>query len=258
MGIKAGTPGNIKRLKTKLKESSGGDRWFYRVQPDTELKVRFMVEPWEFTYFDQHSTGTGKDFKSFPCSDDNCVGCDEGADVYKVWVAPVVDVAESRVRVLQVPKSIVDELTRKADRQSTIRNRDWVIIREGSGRDNTKYYLEDESPKKRDLSIYEMPDIMAMLEAQLAEATGEDDEEEDEPPRRSRSSKKVSKSVKRTRSSGRSDDVWANVDDEEDDDDPPWDSSKTARRPLKKAAKKVSKTIKKSLRSAAPRKGLRR
>lgn len=231
--ILAGTPGDMDRLRRELKEGGGGDKWFWRVPADDEVKVRFMVEPYEFTRFKQHFINDGKNSRSFPCNDGDCEGCDEGNDPSWTWVAPVVDVTENRVRVLQVPKSVVESLMKKADRHGTVLNRDWLIIREGSGRDNTRYELDSDPPKRRDMSIYEDPDIMGMLEAQLEDAMGVDDDD-DEPPRRGAIKKATKRAVsgKRRRES-------------EEDEEPP-------RRSVKKT---VKKTIKKA---ASARKGLRR
>lgn len=247
--IRASTPGSKNALKRELKESSGGDKWFYRVPADSELKARFMVEPWEFISYQQHFVGSGKDSRSFPCNDGDCVGCDEGYDANKVWVAPIVDIEEKRVRAMVVPKSIVDALTSQTERHGTIMDRDYYIVREGSGKDNTKYRLDSDGAKRRDMSIYDPPDIMAMLESQLEDAQNADDDD-DEPPRRS-GGKTAKKAVRKpssiSRSSSRSRD---DVDD--DDDEPPWEqparksSTGAARKPIKKIA---GRTLKKSVSS---------
>jgi hypothetical protein len=251
--IRTSKPGDMTRLKRALKESGGGDKWFHRVPADDEFTFRLMVEPYEFTQFKQHFM----DGKSFPCNEGDCEGCDEGNDVRPVWVAPVVDTIENRVRALQVPKGIVEELMKKADRHGTVLDRDWILIRVGSGKDNTRYELDSHVPKRRDMSIYEEPDIEAMLESQLEEALGErDEEEEDEPPRRGKSARSAKKAVRQTRGGSstrvkRNSRAFDNVEDE-DDEAPP------SRRPVKKATKTaVKKTVKKPAAKPA-RRGLRR
>lgn len=236
--IRVETPGDIKALKKSLKDSGGDDKWFFSLKADSEITVRFLAEPWEFTSFLQHfMEDRPGDQKSFPCNSGDCEGCDEGNSAYKVWVAPVLDVENNRVRAMRMPKGIVDSLTKKAERKNTIMDRDYIIMREGSGKDGTKYDLDDMPVKRRNLDGYELPDIEGMLESQLQDAMGVSLADEEPPPRRptkkpnKAASKAVAKKVAR-RPRGPVD---------EDDEEPPWSPkparpAKAVRRPIKKAA----------------------
>lgn len=258
--IRAGSAGDPTKLKRELKESAGSDKWFMTIPADSEVTVRFLAEPWEFVSYMKHYIGEGKEGKQFPCNEGDCIGCDEGSEPYKVWVAPVVEIEDgkpTRARAMVVPKSIVDTLSRKADKgPGTVMDRDYIIQREGSGKDNTKYLLDFEARKRRDLSEFEAPDIMEMLEQQLDDVL-ESDLIDDEPPRRGgRPTKKATKKAMPARRRTHDEDE---DDEDEDDDEAPWDDAPPARsstgaarkRPIKKAARPLKKAV-------APKKSLRR
>lgn len=246
--VRTSTPGSREALKRELKEGNGNDRWFYRVPANDEMTGRFMAEPWEFTSYLQHFINK----KSFPCNDGDCLGCDEGNQARKVWVAPVVDVKEKRVRAMQVPKSIVDELTKIADRAGTIMDRDITVIREGSTQEDTKYTLYTEGRKRRDMSIFEAPDIEGMLEDQLADALDADvDDEDDAPPRRKSANKKVAKSSKSR--SVRDKDEKAPWEDEDEEDERPRRSTGAARK-VRKPVEDDDPPPRRSLKKVAPKK----
>lgn len=251
--IKAAQAGTMSKLKKTLKESTGGDKWFYRLKADTDITVRFMTEPFDFISYKNHyqrGEKKGED-RSFPCNDGDCLGCDEGIDVRTVWVAPVVDVTDSRVRVMVLPKGIVDSLVLRYEKRGTIMDRDYLIMREGSTMEDTKYEIDPEAPKKRDMSAYKMPDIMAMLEEQLADAMGNADDD-DEPPRRAASKRPVKKASKAVASRL----AKRRTQDDDDEDDDPGFSGRPA-----KAIKRSTGAARKPLRKPAPevkKKGLRR
>jgi hypothetical protein len=259
--IRAGTAGDPDKLKRELKESSNNDKWFYRLQPDTEIVCRFMTEPWDFVSYMQHSEGSGKNFRAWPCNDGDCVGCDEGIDSRKVWVAPVLDVKESRVRAMAVPKGVVDSLVKIAERGGTIRDRDITVIREGSGMENTKYEIYSDSRKRRDMSIYEPPDIMEMLEEQLEEAMADDDDDDDDPPPRKRSANKSSKRVAKSAGTKRKRERAPWDEDEDEEEERPRRSTGAARSSVSKKAVKKSSSLRRSTDSKSKGKtgrGLRR
>lgn len=205
---KAKTVGSLKDLKRELKDSGGGSNWFYRLAADSEITVRFLVEPTEFTWFWQHYDGSWPEKKrGFPCNTGDCFGCDEGNKARKVWVAPVVEVANKQVRVMVIPKTIVESLVDRFERWSTIMDRDYIIMREGSTMENTSYELVHEAPRKMKLSGYAMPDIAQMIEDQIKAANSDDD------------------------------------DDDDTDEEPPWATRKGAKKVTKKVVKKATKTV---------------
>ena len=237
MAIRAGKSGSLEKLKRDLADT-GGDKWFYTIKGGTEITVRFLTEPWDFVNYMRHYM----DGQSFPCDSDSCRGCDEGNSASKAFVAAVLDVEESRVRAMSMPKSLVDTLTRAAERRGTIMNRDYIIERIGTGKDDTKYNIEPDTPKKRDLSDYELPDIMGMLERQLDEMG--DDEDEEEAPRR-RTSKKPGRGAVKSKS--RRETFY----DDDDDDDPGFSASAAKPRRVMKKSSAAKKSLSK-------KKGLRR
>lgn len=249
--IKVGRAGSLDKLKKELKSNSQGDKWFYRIPADEEVTVRFMVDPPDFVNYMNHYDPDNQ--TSYPCNTGDCIGCDEGIEARKVWVAPAVDVEENKVLAMVVPKGIVDSLTKKYERarSGTITDRDFIIMREGSGKDNTKYDLDSEMPRKRDLSDFEVPDIESMLEKQLLDAMGVEEDDDDEPPRRKKSSSK--KPVKKTAAKKRPRPTIADEDDEDDDDE---EEDWSSRRPVKKAAKKSARPAKTTTRK--PKRGLSR
>jgi hypothetical protein len=226
--IRTSTPGDPDRLKRELKDS-GNDKWFYRVPANSEITVRFMAEPWDFTVYMNHFM----DGTSFPCNEGDCKGCDEGNSASKTWIAPVLDLDGNRVRAMTIAKSIVDSLSKMTDRGSgTIMDRDITVIREGSTKEDTKYELYSEGRKRRDISSFEPPDIEGMLEGMLRDAMEDEEDDEDPPPSRSRvnkASKRVAKSASRsTKAKSRSSAPWD--EDDEEDDEPPRSSTGRARR----------------------------
>jgi hypothetical protein len=94
--IRAGSAGDPTKLKRELKESAGSDKWFMTIPADSEVTIRFLAEPWEFISYMKHYIGEGKDGKQFPCNEGDCIGCDEGSEPYKVWVAPVVEIEDGK------------------------------------------------------------------------------------------------------------------------------------------------------------------
>lgn len=254
--IRAGTAGSLDKLKKALKESNGGGKFFDRIAADSEMICRFISEPTDFISFEQHFM-EDREPKSFPCNTGDCEGCDEGNQSSKIWVAPVLDVEANRVRALQLSKGVVDSLTKIFERRNTIMDRDIAIIREGSGKEGTKYTVDPLDRRRRDISDLEPPDIIGMIEAQLAEATGaapvdDDDEDETPPPRRSarRGSVKKAAAKKTVRRP-------TIADEDDDDDDDNWGRAPGLRRSSKGAAAK--KATKKVLKKVAPaKKSLRR
>jgi hypothetical protein len=253
--IRASTSGSLDKLKRDLKDSGNGD-WFYRLPGDAEITLRFMAEPWDFVKYTNHYDRDAK--QSYPCVEGDCKGCDEGIEGRQTWVAPVVDVTESRVRAMVIPKGVVDSLTKRAEKRGgTIMDRDFIIMREGTTMEDTKYEIEPQPPKRRNMSDYEPPDIMDMLEQQLRDAM-DDDDDDDEPPRRSSSKKASKKAARKTARPTRR----AALDDDDDDDDEPRSSTGRARKRRSLADdgddKPPRRSLKKAVKKTAPKKSLRR
>ena len=174
MTLKGGKTGSIKALKDQTKRGDGG-AFLKRISADGVV-VRFMEEPTEWYRYLEHfdpETNT-----SYPCQEDECPGC---ANLERKpttrFLANAVDVNESRVVPIILPKSVAQELVRYYEKYNTLTDRDYELSREGSGLD-TVYHADPESPHKFNLGKYESLDLESLLNSQLED--GEDDDEDDE------------------------------------------------------------------------------
>lgn len=233
--IKGSVAASVDELKKSLKASGGGSvEFLLRVGEDEMKSLYILAEPdqgwmpyWE--HFVQ-------DYGFFPCRDGDCLGCAEDNTPSRRVAIPVYDMDEERVRVLAATKSVAEDILRRYDKHHTVRDRVWEISRVGKGLNDTKYTVDyrplEKSERKKLAAIAEseMPDIEAILEAQLPNE--DDDLFNDEPPRRA--SKKSSPLPRQRRPL---DDDF----DDEDDDEPEW-----AHRPRKATAKKAVVVRKKS------------
>lgn len=217
-------------IKKDLK-SGGGGMWFTRVQPDTELTVRFMAEPDDggiASFWNHFDDTRPKGKQAYPCNagEGDCVGCDEGVDRTKVYIAPCIDVSNNQVIVLQMTKTVIESLLKKYERHSTLLDRDYIIARTGSGRENTSYEVDADERRKRDLSRYDLPDMGQMIQDQIEFAMS--DEEEEQPRQQRRKPGRSAPPPGRRPPRGR---TYADDDDEDEDDEPP-------RRAVKRVVKK--------------------
>lgn len=155
------------------KSSSGGAGYLRGIKAGKDLRVRFLQDPTEWLEFAEHySRGTG----FFPCgaNEGYCGGCESDDDQMRragvKYIAQVLiqhedgakDVGE--VRALKIPRTLANRLTARAERNgSTLLNRDYTIIRSGSGID-TEYDVETEDKSPLDLSKYVHVDVDSILE----------------------------------------------------------------------------------------------
>lgn len=178
--IKGGKVKSIAMLKSSLKKGAGGSRYLSRVPADDSLTVRFLTEPTEWiTYFEHFDQVR----KFYPCTDE-CPGCTEGAAISVRYLCNALDVSETRVIPLVMPKSMAGSILKKYEKYATILDRDYELSRSGTGLD-TEYDVTPEPPTKMNIDRFDLIDLMAILEGQLemADSTSSDsdDEEEDKP-----------------------------------------------------------------------------
>jgi hypothetical protein len=208
--IKGGKVKNIATLKSSMKKG-GGSGYLSRVPADGTLTVRFLTEPTEWImYYECYDAVR----KFYPLTDD-CVECIEGDRPSVRYLANVVDISESRVIPLVMPKSMAASILKKYEKYATLLDRDYELSRTGTGLD-TEYDVTPEPPTKMNFDRFDLIDLMEILEGQLQMANGassDEDEDEDIKPR-SRSTRKAAPSA--------SNDV---DDDESDDDDLDEDES---------------------------------
>lgn len=218
INIKGGEAGNIKKLKSDLKKSSGGGTWVKSIPKDEELKVRFLTEPSEWFKYEEHYI---EDVNYFPCTGDDCPGCaamkkDKKARSSRRYLANALDVENERVVPLKLPATLANRLVSRFERYGTLMDRDYVLIREGSGT-NTVYDADTEPKSKRAVSKYDLLDLEKVLVEQFEDAFGEDGDDDsddgDDEPKRSKKSKSKRLAVE-------DDDTDDSDDDEEEEPKP--------------------------------------
>ena len=140
MAIKAKKLASKKGLKQSL--SSDGNKFAQRV-PEEGIIVRFLTEPEEWWEVELHYG----EKTSFPCNgDDGCLGCDEGMDKGRKWYASAYVPDDDRIVVFEMGKSVVEEISRKYDRNHTVMDRDFEITKEGTGM-RTRYFVDAHDPR---------------------------------------------------------------------------------------------------------------
>lgn len=217
MAIKGGKVKSIKGLKSDLKKG-GGSQYLQRVPADDSITVRFLTEPTEWVNYFEHYDAVRK---FYPCSDD-CPGCDEGDRPSQRYLANVLNVEDTRVVPLVLPKTLAASIIKKYEKYATLLDRDYELAREGSGLDTT-YDVTPEAPTKMNVSRFDLLDLWELLESQLeladkAEADDDDDDDDDKP---------VSRRKADAASPSRRKAVVVDDDDDDDDDDEDEDEDDT-------------------------------
>ncbi len=155
-------------------------------------EVRFIEEVDDWIAFAEHYTTEGK---SFPCTGDRtkCPGCtsevEKVARASRKYATNVVLVQNNMVLPFRIPMSLAKKLFNRAERNGTITNRDYIVMREGKGLD-TEYDLEQGD--KSEVNLAELRgkshDIEGILKTSYEEVWGSDDEpaqaasKEEKPP----------------------------------------------------------------------------
>lgn len=180
MAVKTSKAGSIKALRASVATKGGGNEAFLqRIPADDSVTVRFLTEPEEWQSYFEHYDQV---LRYFPCSD-NCPACTEGNRPTQKYLANVLDVENNRVLPMVLPKSLVTKLLNSYDRYATMRDRDYELIRIGSGLD-TDYDRSPEVPTKRNTKGVELLDLGEVLENQLKRAFDEGDDEEPQASKR--------------------------------------------------------------------------
>lgn len=212
--IRGGKVTSINSLRSSVKKGSGGGSYLSRIPADASLTVRFLTEPTEWiAYFEYYDAEQKKFFPSV-----------EGVQTQERpaarYLANALDVVESRVIPLVMPKSVAASLLKKYDKYATLLDRDYELSRSGAGLE-TEYDVTPEPPTKMNLDRYDLLDLMGLLESQLEDVpVNSDDDDEDEED-----DKPVKKSVAKAAPKAK-----APVDEEdEDDEDEDSDSEEFSR-----------------------------
>lgn len=245
---------SISEVKKELKKRSGNRPITTVPKEPGEITLRFLTEP--------HKTKNGPGFaqyeecwlgkQCFPYTE----GMKEGRDFERkgtMYLANALDVEKDKVVAFAVKPSVMDVLVMKFDRNGTIMDRDYEISKYGSGFD-TKYNVEAESPKRRNLDKYKLLDLEKVLQMAYDAVFGDDDdedEEEDEPrtKRRPGARRKTHRSRDYDEDDEEEDededeeeyddeDEDDYEDDDEEEDEPPRRAKKRVAKPVKRVAKK--------------------
>jgi hypothetical protein len=171
MAVKTNKAGSIKALRASTERRGGGNEAFLqRIPADDSITVRFLTEPEEWQAYFEHYDQV---MNYYPCSD-NCPGCTEGNRPSQKYLANALRVEDDRVIPLVINKSLVTKLLNSYDRYGTMMDRDYELIRIGSGLD-TDYDRSPEVPIKRNTKGVQMLDLVEVLENQLRRAFDDDD-----------------------------------------------------------------------------------
>lgn len=219
--VAGGKAGNISSLRRSLKRK-GGD-WIRTVPADDSIVVRFLSDPEEWIVYQEYWDQDAKTY--VPVLE----GEDPDARVSTRYLASVVMVDEDRAVPLKMSKDLANRVFVRYDKYGTLLDRDYELIRTGSGLD-TEYDVEADAPSKFNLKKFDEIDLMSYLEREWQQAHGEDDDDddEDESPRRRQASKPKPKPKRSRRRVEEDDDDEEDEDeiiddDDDDDDDEPVD-----------------------------------
>lgn len=176
--IRGGKVKSIAGLKTSMKKG-GGAGYLSRVPADGSLTVRFLTEPIGWIEYWEHYDSVRK---FYPCTDD-CPGCLEGDRPSQRYLANAVDVSETRVIPLVMPKTMAASVLKKYEKYGTLLDRDYELTRSGQGYD-TEYEVTPEIPTNMKLDRFDLLDLWEILEGQLgmADDASDDDDDDDDVP----------------------------------------------------------------------------
>lgn len=185
--------GSVKAVKQSLK-GGGGHLMSYIPKEGDSLTVRFLDEPEEWVNYTDVYDPVLK--RGYPLPDDPTMpGYDDDLRKSSRYIANAVNVDTDKVIVLQMPKSVVNKLITRYDKNGTLTDRDYEIWRTGTGLE-TEYDTQSDAPSKKKLDKYERKDLIDTLEQAYDAVFGDhdddddDDSEEVKPKSRSKKAKK--------------------------------------------------------------------
>lgn len=200
----------------KTSKGGGGEGFITYIGEDG-LMLRLLAEPDEWWGYTEHYDDV---LGSFPCVEGDCHGCANGDKGAFRYLVPAVGREDDKVLIVKVPKSLAQDLVTKYDRRKTLLDRDYFLYKEGTGKNNTRYKVDDEDTSKFNFGKYKVPNLGAALVASWDRVFGdgeEEDEEEVAAPARRRKVAGNKKAATRRNSAIRGTDD----DDEDDEDDRP-------------------------------------
>jgi|SRR5262252_6884858 len=151
ISINSSQASSLEQLK---KEAARTPSRVIRLRDKESVTVRFLEEPFgspAWTRFFEHGVQRNGFWSRVPCHSACQLDGNSATRAATRWLANVVDVGTGEVRLLYLTKSMVDSFIikyersrgRSGDREPTLMNRNWTIVRIGSDTD-TKYEIDGE------------------------------------------------------------------------------------------------------------------
>lgn len=209
--------GSAAKARAAVK-GGGSNNALRRLKAEETVKVRFLQEPEDWHEAWYHYV----DGKFSWCSQvRSCSGCSVGNRARKIVLANAVimhsdrDGEAGKVVVMQMPTTLADQVLKRHERFGTVLDRDYDLSREGATQNDTKYSVDYDEKKRRDLSRWEdkIHDITAIVSSDISQNSSSDDSGEDEDDEEPRSTKKSS------RRSSHEDEDYEDEDDEDAEDE---------------------------------------
>lgn len=165
--------GSVEKLKKQLEARKAMGSGPRRIPKDESIVVRFLTEPDEWVSYREAYSQDLKRYYPVP------EGVDTGPEirVSNRYLANALDTGTDKVIPLVLPVTLVNRLLTRYERHGTLMDRDYEMMRIGSGLD-TEYDVESHSPEKRKLSGYELLDLEEILSDQYEMVFGGDDEDD--------------------------------------------------------------------------------
>ena len=166
--------------------ASSGSGIYLRRFKDGETRVRFLDEMDVWHEYYEHRNLEGH---SFPCTTDRdtCPGCthpdEKVSRAGRRYATNVLWVDLGQVLPCVIPVTLANKLENRAERnEGSVTNRDYVVIRKGSGLD-TEYDADSDEKYKVDLDKYRAQgaDIEAVLEAMYEDVWGTEPQDKPKP-----------------------------------------------------------------------------
>lgn len=230
--------GSAAKARAAVK-GGGSNNALRRLKAEETVKVRFLQEPEDWHEAWYHYV----DGKFSWCSQvRSCSGCSVDNRARKIVLANAVimhsdrDGEAGKVVVMQMPTTLADQVLKRHERFGTVLDRDYDLSREGATQNDTKYSVDYDEKKRRDLSRWEdkIHDITAIVSSDISQNSSSDDSGEDEDDEEPRSTKKSSR-----RSSHEDEDYEDEDEDDEDEEDVDDEFADLDRTELKREIKKL-------------------
>ncbi len=178
MGIQGGVVGSIDRMRA-LAAGSGGD--FIRNVPKEGITVRFLTEPDRWIEYKEYGA---QGLYPRPLVEGQTAPA--GSNVSRRYAAPAIDISggEDKVIVIKLAASLAQVIISRWEKSGTLLDRDYELERFGEQK-QTRYAMNGLDKVPRKLDKYDVPDVLAIVEAEANRPQkGEDGEAPSVPKRR--------------------------------------------------------------------------